>query len=296
MKKKILITGARGQLGKEVAKIYDGEAELIKTDTCIDQENNIRYLDISNMDQVTDVILSYKPNVIINCAAMTNVDLCEKMQIDAIKANTLGPAYLAIACELFNSLEITFIHISTDYVFSGDRSISSFYGESDIPNPKTMYGKTKLLGEKIIKDACKRYFILRTAWLYGDGHNFVNTMLSLAKSKDEISVVDDQFGSPTSTIELAKVIKYLENTKQYGLYHATCEGSTNWAEFAEKIFSYIDKDVKVNHISSEEYKKINPDSADRPKNSILNNMELILKFGYEMSNWEDALDEYMRGL
>ena len=186
------------------------------------------------------------------------------------------------------------IHVSTDYVFEGNGTRP--YTEFDAPNPISAYGKTKLEGERFVQAFADRYFILRTAWLYGEGKNFVKTMLRLAETHDEVSVVDDQVGSPTSAVELARMIHYLEKTDNYGIFHATCEGDTNWADFAETIFKKAGKVTKVRHVSSEEYAKMNPASAKRPAYSILDNYMLRLTGDYRMADWQDALDEYMKTL
>ena len=183
------------------------------------------------------------------------------------------------------------MHVSTDYVFPGNASkpITEF----DEPGPISAYGKTKYEGEKFVQQFADKWFIVRTAWLYGDGKNFVKTMLSLAETHDELSVVCDQLGSPTSAVELARMIHHLEPTENYGIFHGTCEGDTNWADFAAEIFRLKGIDVKVNHVTSEEYKKMNPASADRPHYSILDNYMLRLTSGYKMADRKDALKEYL---
>ena len=147
-----------------------------------------------------------------------------------------------------------------------------------------------------MKEFAARHFILRTAWLYGDGKNFVKTMLGLAENHDEVSVVCDQLGSPTSAVELAKMIHFLEGTENYGLFHATCEGDTNWADFTEEIFKKAGKSTKVNHVTSEQYAIMNPKSAKRPAYSILENYMIKLTSDYNMADWHDALDAYLKNL
>ncbi|MCR4998431.1 MAG: dTDP-4-dehydrorhamnose reductase [Lachnospiraceae bacterium] len=288
--KKILITGCNGQLGRAIQKEYGDTVEFIRTDMM--DGDGVRRLDISKLDEVQAVVSETKPEVIINCAAYTNVDGCENNEEVAYQANAIGPKNLAIAakeygCKLF--------HISTDYVFNGNGSRP--YVETDTPDPVSAYGRTKAAGEKFVQDNCDTYFILRTAWLYGEGKNFVKTMLSLAENHDEISVVCDQLGSPTSAVELAKMIHYLEGTEAFGIYHATCEGDTNWADFAEEIFKRMGKTVTVHHVTSEEYQKMNPASANRPKYSILDN-ERLHQLGdeFQMAHWSDALDVYLQTL
>ena len=166
--------------------------------------------------------------------------------------------------------------------------------EFDAPNPVSAYGRTKLAGEDFVKQFGRRYFILRTAWLYGEGKNFVRTMLRLSEDHDEISVVDDQYGSPTSASELARTIHFLEPSENYGLFHATCEGYTSWADFADEIYSLAGKHVSVRHISSAEYKQMNPAAANRPSYSILENYMLKLTGDFMMNDYHDEIEKYLR--
>ena len=288
--KKILVTGCNGQLGRAIRKEYENE-QITFINTDVIEAEGIIALDITDIDQVMRLIKSEKPDVIINCAAHTNVDACEKQWDLAYKMNAIGPRNLSIAASEVNA---KMIHVSTDYVFEGNGQKP--YTEFDMPNPVSAYGKTKLEGERFVQQFADRYFILRTAWLYGDGKNFVKTMLRLAETHDEVSVVCDQLGTPTSAVELAKMIHYLEGTDNYGLFHATCEGDTNWAVFAEEIFKLAGKNVKVNHVTSEQYAQMNPASANRPAYSILDNYMLRLTSEYKMADWKDALQAYMKEL
>mgnify|MGYP004526830227 CR=1 FL=1 len=286
--KKILVTGCNGQLGRAIRKEYkDAGVRFINTD--VKESEGIVALDISDINQVMELIKSEKPDVIINCAAHTNVDACETQWDLAYKINAIGPRNLSIAA---NEVNAKMIHVSTDYVFEGNGEMP--YKEFDIPNPVSAYGKTKLEGEKFVQQFANKYFILRTAWLYGEGKNFVKTMLQLAETHDEVSVVCDQVGTPTSAVELAKMIHYLEETDNYGLFHATCEGDTNWAAFAEEIFKFAGKNVRVNHVTSEQYAQMNPASANRPAYSILDNYMLRLTSDYKMADWKEALKVYMK--
>lgn len=288
--KKILVTGCNGQLGRAVRKEYAGE-EVTFINTDVTEGEGVLALDITDVDAVMELVRREKPDVIINCAAHTNVDLCEKQWDSAYRINAIGPRNLSIAA---TAVGAKMIHVSTDYVFEGNGTRP--YTEFDAPNPISAYGKTKLEGERFVQAFADRYFILRTAWLYGEGKNFVKTMLCFAETHDEVSVVDDQVGSPTSAVELARMIHYLEKTDNYGIFHATCEGDTNWADFAETIFKKAGKVTKVRHVSSEEYAKMNPASAKRPAYSILDNYMLRLTGDYRMADWQDALDEYMKTL
>ena len=263
--------------------------EFINTDVV--EGEGITALDITKVDEVLALVRKTRPDVIINCAAHTNVDKCEEQWDLAYQINAIGPRNLSIAA---TEVDAKMIHVSTDYVFEGNGTRP--YTEFDAPNPVSAYGRTKLEGENFVKAFAKKYFILRTAWLYGDGKNFVKTMLRLAETHDTVSVVEDQLGSPTSAVELAKMIHHLEQTENYGLFHATCEGDTNWADFAEAIFAKAGLSTKVNHVSSEEYAKMNPASAKRPAYSILDNYMLRLTSDFRMADWQSALDVYMKEL
>lgn len=288
--KKILVTGCNGQLGRAIRKEYASE-EVAFINTDVAEGDGILALDITNVDAVLALVRAERPDVIINCAAHTNVDKCEEQWDLAYQINAIGPRNLSIAA---TDVDAKLVHVSTDYVFAGNGTHP--YTEFDEPGPVSAYGKTKLEGERFVKAFARKYFILRTAWLYGDGKNFVKTMLALSDKHDEVSVVCDQLGSPTSAAELARMIHYLEGTEDYGLFHATCEGDTNWADFAEAIFRKAGKNTKVNHVTSQQYKEMNPASADRPAYSILDNYMLRLTSDFTMAHWEDALDAYMKEL
>lgn len=286
--KKVLVTGCNGQLGRAIQKEYVGDVTFILTDVA--EGEGITSLDITDIDAVMSVVLAQKPDVIINCAALTNVDGCEKMWDLAYKINAIGPRNLAIAA---TAVGAKLVHVSTDYVFAGTERTPRT--EFDTPDPISAYGKTKLEGEQFVRQFAEKFFILRTAWLYGDGKNFVKTMVRVAKTHDEVSVVCDQFGSPTSAVELAKMIHFLEGTDNYGIFHATCEGETNWADFTETFYAKLGITAKVNHITSEEYAKMNPEAAKRPAYSNLDNYMLRLTTDqFAMANWEDALDVYLK--
>lgn len=288
--KKILVTGCNGQLGRAIRKEYAAsDVEFINTDVV--EGEGVVSLDITDVDAVLKLVRAEKPDVIINCAAHTNVDKCEEQWDLAYKINAIGPRNLSIAA---TEADAKMIHVSTDYVFEGNGTRP--YTEFEAPNPVSAYGKTKLEGENFVKEFAKKHFILRTAWLYGDGKNFVKTMLALAENHDELNVVCDQVGTPTSAVELAKMIHYLEGTENYGTFHATCEGDTNWADFAEAIFKRAGKNVKVNHVTSKQYKEMNPASANRPAYSILEDYMIKLTSDFVMADWQDALDVYMKEL
>ncbi len=289
--KKILLTGANGQLGRAILKEYaNTEIDFYNTDI-IATEGIDEVLDITKIEEVLSLVDKVKPDVIINCAAHTNVDKCET-EIDlAYKINSIGPRNLSIAA---TKVDAKMIHVSTDYVFEGNGNRP--YTEFDNPNPISAYGRTKYAGEEFVKEFATKYFIIRTAWLYGDGNNFVLKMLKLSETRDEISVVCDQLGSPTSATELAKMIHVLEPTENYGLFHATCEGDTNWADFTDEIFRLAGRKTKVNHITSEQYAQLNPASAQRPKYSILDNYMMRLTSDFKMAHWKDAIKEYINAM
>ena len=281
--KKVLLIGADGMLGGELKerleKIYDVVPTTIET------------LDICDENAVVTKAENEKPYFIINCAAFTNVDGCETNYELANKVNGLALANIAKAAK---TVDATLIHISTDYVFPGNLDVEKCYTEEMTPAPVTAYGKTKLLGEQNAAKA-EKYYILRTAWLYGlGGKNFVKTMLKLAKDRDEISVVCDQHGSPTSTTTLCKIIEQImEKEPEYGIYHSTNEGFTTWADFTKKIFELAGVTTKVKPITSEEYKAMYPQSSDRPQNSKLSK-EKLHNIGIYPENYEDALKEYLK--
>jgi len=279
--KKIIITGCNGQLGREINKYYSDKRGFEFVNTDVDE------LDITNIEAVMELVNGVKPYAIINCAAYTAVDACETNQDLAFKINTLGPRNLAIAAE---SVGAKMVHISTDYVFDGTKE--GAYMEYDKTNPQSVYGVTKARAEEMIRHFSRRYFIFRTAWLYGDGKNFVKTMLKLSEDHDSVTVVADQFGAPTSALELVKAIDSIIFTENYGTYHATCEGICNWAEFAEEIFRLAGKKTKVIHTTSESYNA----PAKRPHNSILENYMLKMVGGYQFSDWHDAIVVYMKEL
>lgn len=287
--KKIIVTGSNGQLGRAIRSLCsNADYELINTDFGV---QGLVDLDITDLDSVIGFCREVKPYAVINCAAHTNVDACE-VQVDAAhKINAIGPRNLAIATAETGA---KLVHISTDYVFSGEGTRP--YTEFDPPAPKAMYGITKLAGENFVRQFSEHFFIVRTAWLYGDGKNFVKTMLRLADSHDNISVVNDQVGSPTSANELAKAVLSLVPTENYGLFHGTCEGQCSWADFAKAIFAAAGKSTVVTPVTSEQYKEMNPASADRPHFSVLENYMFRLTGGYGFADWEKALAEYMPDL
>lgn len=290
---KILITGSKGQLGNEIKSIIkSGRAEIGKISDDIKNSEvialDVDELDITNLKQVKEKINNIKPDVVINCAAATNVDGCENNEDFAFKVNSLGPRNLAMACEAVNS---KLVQVSTDYVFSGlgNKPLTEY----DLTSPYNVYGKTKLLGEKYVEQFSTKHFIVRTAWLYGYvGHNFVYTMMRLAKEKDIITVVNDQRGNPTNANDLAYHILKLIETEGYGVYHCTGKGEGTWYDFAKTIIELSGEKCEVKPCTSEEYKT----PAKRPEYSSLDNMMLRNTVGDEMRYWKEAIKSFMENL
>ena len=282
---RILITGANGMLAREIKDRFSEGNELILTD--------VAELDITNKEMVMNFVKKQKPECIINCAAFTAVDKAETAGEIVERINADGPGNLAKAAK---ENDAVLVHVSTDYVFGGDLDIEKDYKEEDPKAPVTAYGITKLHGEEQIQKNTDKYYIFRTAWLYGiGGNNFVKTMLKLGEDKDELNVVSDQHGSPTYAKDLSEII-YQAVTKQipYGIYHATNEGYTTWYDFTKAIFEYTGIICKVNPVTTEEYiKMMNIVQAKRPKNSQMSK-EKLKEAGIKVPEWEDALKRYLK--
>ncbi len=271
-------------LAKSVKKRLEPENELICTD--------VADLDITDEEAVLKFVAQNKPDYIINCAAFTAVDKAETAGEIVERINADGPENLAKAAKANNSV---LVHISTDYVFGGDLELEKDYKEEDEKAPVTVYGVTKLQGEEQIQANTDQYYIFRTAWLYGDGNNFVRTMLNLGEAKDEISVVADQHGSPTYAEDLANIIgEAIEKKIPYGVYHATNQGYTTWFDFTKAIFEYTGTICQVNPVTTEEYiEMMQITQAKRPKNSQLSKDKLLAQ-GITVPEWEDALKRYLK--
>ena len=290
---KILITGSNGQLGNELKDIINkGYSEIGKVSEVIKNSQifdfDVDKLDITDLKSVQNILNTIKPDVVINCAAATNVDGCESDEDFAFKVNSLGPRNLAMVCE---EIGAKLVQVSTDYVFSGvgEKPLTEY----DLTAPYSVYGKTKLLGENYVREFCSKYFIVRTAWLYGYvGHNFVYTMRRLGKEKDSINVVNDQIGNPTHANDLAHHILKLIETEEYGIYHCTGKGECSWYDFAKMIIELLGEECKVNPCTSEEYKT----PAKRPEYSSLDNMMLRNTIGDEMRDWQDAIKSFINNL
>ena len=277
---KILITGGRGQLGRDLEEVLlkTGKHEL----TCPGRGE----LDVTKLDEVQQLILNNRPEVIIHAAANTNVDQCELDEDSAYLVNALGTRNVAVAAAKVGA---KLVYVSTDYVFNGRAGRP--YTEFDLPDPINVYGKSKLAGEQYVVSLSNKYFIVRTSWLYGRyGKNFVKTMLNLAKEKSEVSVVNDQVGTPTYTKDLARFLAELIQTELYGIYHASNSGFCSWFDFARAIFKTAGlEQVKVRPISTPELNR----PAPRPAFSVLDNYCLRLQGLAALQSWEEALQEFL---
>ena len=290
---KILITGGNGQLGCELRKILSGGvAEIGPIDPTYDAvqvvSTDVDELDITNGAEVMRFAQEQMFDLIINCAAMTNVDGCETAFEAAMAVNAQGPANLAAAAQATGA---KLVQVSTDYVFAGTEERPR--REDDATGPVSAYGKSKLEGERRALAACERTFVVRTAWLYGyEGANFVKTMLRLGSTRPRVTVVDDQLGNPTHANDLAYEILCIASTDNYGIYHCTNEGTCSWADFAQAIMELAGLECAVVRCTSEEYRKANPKSAVRPAYSSLENARLASTIGNEMRPWREALAAY----
>lgn len=274
----IVVTGGDGQLGQELVRL--------STSRCVIVGLNRSQLDVTDKNLCLHVIERLQPDAIVHAAAYTAVDRAESDQDGAWRVNVEGTRNVARAAEAVGA---SLCYISTDYVFDGDGTIP--YGESDAANPRSVYGKTKLEGEKQASAICANTFVVRTSWVYGQyGNNFVRTMLHLAREKPRLRVVNDQTGSPTYTHDLANFIIALVQTKKYGVYHATNSGHCTWYEFAKAVFEEAGMEhIHVAPCTTEEY----PRPAPRPKYSVLGNGKLINAGFQPLRHWRVALRDYM---
>ena len=292
---RILITGAAGQLGTELVdalatgKTVAGVLPLVYADAEVDAVMH-QTLDIADRQAVDVWFVAHPPyDLVINAAAQTNVDGCEKAEAQAYRVNAHGPENLALAV---NRTGGKFIHVSTDYVFAGTEAKPRT--ENDAVRPVSAYGRTKLAGEKLALAACPKTFVVRTAWLYGaEGKNFVKTMLRLARLNGVIKVVNDQWGSPTNAADLADAILRLAVTDQYGIYHAVNAGVCSWYDFACRIVDQKGISCEKMPLTSAQYKVMFPASADRPAYSVLSTQKLEAVTGHPMRTWQTAIDDFL---
>lgn len=278
---KILVTGAGGQLGYDVCKVL----------TARNIENkgvDVEDFDITDARAAHDYIVDYRPDAVIHCSAWTAVDRAEDEPEKVRAVNTEGSRNISLACR---EIGAKMLYISTDYVFPGNGE--RFYEPDDPTGPLGVYGETKLGGELAVRELLERYFIVRISWVFGiNGNNFVKSMLRLAQSRTEVSVVCDQIGSPTYTADLAPLLCDMVMTEKYGIYHATNEGICSWAQFAKEIFRLAGKEIHVNAIPASEY----PTKAVRPMNSRMSKAKLDKMGFYRLPDWKDALKRYMQQL
>lgn len=275
---KILVTGVRGQLGYDVVNELTGRGiEAVGVD--------IQEMDITDAESVNKVIREASPDAVIHCAAYTAVDAAEENEELCRRVNADGPRNIAMVCK---ELDIKMLQVSTDYVFNGQGE--HFWEPEDACEPTSVYGRTKYEGELAVKSILDKYFIVRIAWVFGiNGKNFVKTMLNLSKNHDTLRVVNDQFGSPTYTYDLARLLVDMILTDKYGIYHATNEGTCSWYDFACAIFKEAGIDMKVLPVSTEEYGA----KANRPANSRMSK-EKLTQAGFErLPQWQDALKRYV---
>lgn len=275
---KILVTGANGQLGQDLVKRLENKHEVFGLGR--DQ------LDIINENQCCKVISNLRPDAIIHTAAYTAVDQAEKEEDLAYRINAFGTRNLAVAAEKIGT---KLCYISTDYVFDGNASMP--YREYDTTNPQNIYGKSKRAGERLVETISSRYFIVRTSWVYGlNGDNFVKTMLRLAQHSDKLRVVNDQIGSPTYTVDLARFLEQLVQTERFGVYHATNSGICSWFDFACTIFEESGLNINIEPCGSDEF----PMAATRPRYTAMEHLAIRANGFEDLRHWREGLKEFLK--
>lgn len=274
---KIWIAGSAGQMGQALNDTLDPlEMEVFNTD--------LQELDITRTDEVLNFATLNRPDVIINCAAVTDIQICEDEPEKAYRINALGARNLSIAARKVGA---KMVQLSTDDVFDGQRGVA--YTEFDEARPQTVYGKSKKAGEEYVKEFTEKHFIVRSNWVYGKGKNFKKKILELADERESLAVASDQFASPTSAKDLARLILFLIQTNEYGTYHATCKGVCNRYEFAKEILRLAGKDMKMESVPT----RMSELSSSRPAFAALDNFILRIIDVYEMPSWQESLVEYM---
>ncbi len=281
---KVAVIGADGQLGSDLVVAFSRNGDEVSALTHKD-------IEISDLCSVTKALGGIRPQVVVNTAAMHHVENCEREPEKAFAVNAVGPRNLAL---LSRDLDAVLLHVSTDYVFDGQKG--SPYFEGDVPLPLNTYGITKLAGEHFVRATTAKHFVIRTSGLYGKspcrakgGLNFIELMLKLAKERGEVKVVDNEVVSPTSTAELAEQILELSRSDSYGLYHATAEGSCSWHEYAREIFAVTGTTVRLKIAGPDEF----PAKVPRPKYSVLENQALKSKGLNIFRPWQDGLHTYL---
>lgn len=277
---KVLVTGAGGQLGQELIRLGDDRIQWIGLDRS--------QLDITDLEQCRKALADHQPDAIIHAAAYTAVDKAETEPDEAYKINALGTRNLAIAAE---EIGAKLCYISTDYVFDGMGQVP--YNEYDNTNPQSVYGRSKRAGEILLQSLCKKYFIVRTSWVYGKyGNNFVKTMLKLAQERDSLTVVHDQVGSPTYTKDLGRFLTDLIHTESYGVFHASNTGVCSWYEFAQAIFEESGAAISLKPCTTEEF----PRPAPRPLYSVMDHSAIRQNGFADLPAWRGALKLFLQEL
>ncbi len=281
---KIAIIGANGQLGSDLVKAFAGNGDEVSAFTHSD-------IELSDLDSVSTRLGEFRPDVVVNTAAMHHVENCEKEPQKAFAINGLGARNLALVAR---DLGATLMHVSTDYVFDGAKA--NPYEEIDAPRPLNVYGNTKLAGEYFVRSTVEKHFVVRTSAIYGrspcrakGGLNFIELMLKLAKERGEVRVVDSEIVTPTFTAELARQMVRLSGSDAYGLYHATAEGSCSWYEFAREIFALTNTKVNLQAAGPNEF----PAKVPRPKYSVLENRGLKTQGLNIFGPWREGLRDYL---
>jgi dTDP-4-dehydrorhamnose reductase len=275
---KVLVTGANGQLGREVVRLFEEAGHDVLP-------MGHSELDITKCSKVLERLAELRPEVVIHSAAYTSVDQAESDIEGAFLVNAYGTRNVAVASEAIGA---KLVYISTDYVFNGESHLP--YNEFDEPSPLGIYGKSKFAGEQFVRELHSRFFIVRTSWVFGeDGSNFVKTILKLAQTQPQLKVVNDQQGSPTYSVDLVKCLLVIIETNKYGTYHVSNAGKCTWYEFAKSIFEKTGITIDVVPVTTEAF----PRPAKRPKNSAFDHMALRLNEFAELPTWQDALNRYL---
>jgi dTDP-4-dehydrorhamnose reductase len=281
---KIVVVGSNGQLGSDILRAFQDKGDDVLPLTHAD-------LEIADRESVASKVRDLQPGIIVNTAAMHNVEACELEPDRAFAVNALGVRNLALAAR---DLGAVLMHVSTDYIFDGSKT--SPYEEQDLPNPLSVYGTSKLAGEYFVRSIAEKHFVLRTSAIYGKnpcrakgGLNFIQLMLKLANQRGEVHVVDNEFVTPTPTTDLARQMVVLSRCESYGLYHATAEGACSWFEFAREIFTLTNTEVRLKVAGPHEF----PAKVPRPKNSVLENRGLKLLGLNTFRPWQEGLRDYL---
>ncbi|MCP4714383.1 MAG: dTDP-4-dehydrorhamnose reductase [Deltaproteobacteria bacterium] len=275
---RLLVVGSSGMLARDVIRQFKGTCELFECD--------YPHFDLCDQPLVMREVASIRPDVIINCAAYTDVDGCENEKARAFAVNADGVRNLALACKETGS---RLVHVSTDFVFDGNKNTP--YDEDDLTNPLSVYGSSKLAGEAHIREVLERYVIVRTSWLFGKGgNNFVETIKRLAGERDELRIVDDQKGCPTFAADLAQALSALISSSAQGVFHVSNSGPCTWYEFGRKIVELSSLAARVTPVSSDEF----PRPARRPANSVMNTQKYYDQTGKQLRPWQEALQDYFR--